>query len=80
MDLFFAQRIQVPLVELSVPIALEVANGEAVGLIRFRTIPLQLHIGDHIETISFFVTELAHDVLLGFTWMEKHDPTIIYMV
>ena len=78
MDLSFAQRIQVPLIELSTPISLEVAHGEAVGLIRFRTVPLQLHIGDHIETISFFVTALAHDVLLGFTWMEKHDPKIVW--
>ncbi|KAH9255969.1 hypothetical protein BASA81_006009 [Batrachochytrium salamandrivorans] len=41
-----------------------------------RTVPLQLHIGKHVETATFYVTDLCHGFILGYSWLERHNPRI----
>ncbi|KAH9263641.1 hypothetical protein BASA83_012950 [Batrachochytrium salamandrivorans] len=41
-----------------------------------RTVPLQLHIGNHVETATFYVTDLFHGFILGYSWLERHNPRI----
>ncbi|KAJ1330713.1 hypothetical protein BSLG_009165 [Batrachochytrium salamandrivorans] len=45
-------------------------------MITHRTLPLQLHIGRHVETIGFYVTSLCHGIILGYSWLERHNPQI----
>ena len=46
------------------------------GMVVSKTVPLRLTIDDHSETTQFFVTKLNHQVILGITWLQKHNPLI----
>ncbi|KAH6589502.1 hypothetical protein BASA50_009995 [Batrachochytrium salamandrivorans] len=60
MDSKLAQDLKFPLVKLPNPIKLRLADGDSSSVITHRTVPLQLHIGNHVETVSFYVTSLCH--------------------
>ncbi|KAH6581153.1 hypothetical protein BASA61_009225 [Batrachochytrium salamandrivorans] len=67
----------IPLVKIPVPIKLRLADGDSSSMITHRTLPLQLHIGRHVETIGFYVTSLCHGIILGYSWLERHNPKSI---
>ncbi|KAH9259905.1 hypothetical protein BASA81_001663 [Batrachochytrium salamandrivorans] len=75
MDAELADRLNIPLVKIPVPIKLRLADGDSSSMITHRTLPLQLHIGRHVETIGFYVTSLCHGIILGYSWLERHNPT-----
>ncbi|KAH6596336.1 hypothetical protein BASA50_005194 [Batrachochytrium salamandrivorans] len=64
MDSKLAQDLKFPLIELLNPIKLRLADGDSSSVITHRTVPLQLHIGNHVETVSFYVTSLCHGTIL----------------
>ena len=68
----------IPTVPVSVPIVLHLADGlqSSGGTITHQTVPVQLHLGSHVETLTFFVTPVAHGMILGYPWLFKHNPTI----
>ncbi|KAH6596373.1 hypothetical protein BASA61_003498 [Batrachochytrium salamandrivorans] len=68
--------LQIPLLELSTPITLRLADGDSSSCLTHRTVPLQLHIGKHVETATFYVTDLFHGFILGYSWLERHNPRI----
>ncbi|KAH6584021.1 hypothetical protein BASA61_007784 [Batrachochytrium salamandrivorans] len=76
MDSKLAEELKVPLTKLLIPIMLRLADGDSSSTLTHRTVPLQLHIGKHVETVSFYVTSLCHGLLLGYSWLEKHNPRI----
>ncbi|KAH9261974.1 hypothetical protein BASA82_000985 [Batrachochytrium salamandrivorans] len=55
MDSKLASDLHIPLLKLSTPIKLRLADGDSSSLLTHRTAPLQLHIGKHVETTSFYV-------------------------
>ncbi|KAH9268762.1 hypothetical protein BASA84_000059 [Batrachochytrium salamandrivorans] len=80
MDSKLAQDLKFPLVKLPNPIKLRLADGDSSSVITHRTVPLQLHIGNHVETVSFYVTSLCHGTILGYSWLEKHNPKINWIL
>ncbi|KAH9247123.1 hypothetical protein BASA81_015316 [Batrachochytrium salamandrivorans] len=76
MDSKLASDLQIPLLELSTPITLRLADGDSSSCLTHRTVPLQLHIGKHVETATFYVTDLCHGFILGYSWLERHNPRI----
>ncbi|KAH9271283.1 hypothetical protein BASA83_006609 [Batrachochytrium salamandrivorans] len=76
MDSKLAADLQIPLLELSTPITLRLADGDSSSSLTHRTVPLQLHIGKHVETATFYVTDLCHGFILGYSWLERHNPRI----
>ncbi|KAH9263051.1 hypothetical protein BASA83_013629 [Batrachochytrium salamandrivorans] len=76
MDSKLASDLQIPLLELSTPITLRLADGDSSSSLTHRTVPLQLHIGKHVETATFYVTDLCHGFILGYSWLERHNPRI----
>ncbi|KAH9272155.1 hypothetical protein BASA83_005492 [Batrachochytrium salamandrivorans] len=76
MDSKLAADLQIPLLELSTPITLRLADGDSSSCLTHRTVPLQLHIGKHVETATFYVTDLCHGFILGYSWLERHNPRI----
>ncbi|KAH9262639.1 hypothetical protein BASA82_000322 [Batrachochytrium salamandrivorans] len=76
MDSKLAADLQIPLLELSTPITLRLADGDSSSCLTHRTVPLQLHIGKHVETATFYVTDLFHGFILGYSWLERHNPRI----
>ncbi|KAH9245938.1 hypothetical protein BASA81_016529, partial [Batrachochytrium salamandrivorans] len=76
MDSKLAAELQIPLLELSTPITLRLADGDSSSSLTHRTVPLQLHIGKHVETATFYVTDLCHGFILGYSWLERHNPRI----
>ncbi|KAH9265273.1 hypothetical protein BASA83_011169 [Batrachochytrium salamandrivorans] len=76
MDSKLAQDLKIPLIELPNPIKLRLADGDSSSVITHYTVPLQLHIGNHVETVSFYVTSLCHGTILGYSWLERHNPRI----
>ncbi|KAH9271904.1 hypothetical protein BASA83_006008 [Batrachochytrium salamandrivorans] len=65
MDAELATRLNIPLVKIPVPIKLRLADGDSSSMITHRTLPLQLHIGRHVETIGFYVTISAMGLFSG---------------
>ena len=53
-------------------------DGGSMGPITQTTASItMLSSGNHVESIRFFVTYCAHEpVILGRTWLERHDPHI----
>jgi len=40
-------------------------------------IKINIEIGDHVEQISFVVTDLGKaNVFLGYEWLQHHNPSI----
>ncbi|KAH9244808.1 hypothetical protein BASA81_017770 [Batrachochytrium salamandrivorans] len=78
MDAELATRLNIPLVKIPVPIKLRLADGDSSSMITHRTLPLQLHIGRHVETIGFYVTSLCHGIILGGTlgWRDTIHKSI----
>ncbi|KAH9246539.1 hypothetical protein BASA81_015914 [Batrachochytrium salamandrivorans] len=76
MDSKLAADLQIPLLELSTPITLRLADGDSSSSLTHRTVPLQLHTGKHVETATFYVTDLCHGFILGYSWLERHNPRI----
>ncbi|KAH9255966.1 hypothetical protein BASA81_006005 [Batrachochytrium salamandrivorans] len=76
MDSKLAEELKVPLTKLSNPIMLRLADGDSSSTLTHRTVPLQLHIGKHVETVSFYVIQSLSRTLLGYSWLEKHNPRI----
>ncbi|KAH9264133.1 hypothetical protein BASA83_012386 [Batrachochytrium salamandrivorans] len=76
MDSKLAADLQIPLLELSTPITLRLADGDSSSSLTHRTVPLQLHIGNHVETATFYVADLCHGFILGYSWLERHNPRI----
>ncbi|KAH9263788.1 hypothetical protein BASA83_012767 [Batrachochytrium salamandrivorans] len=76
MDAELADRLNIPLVKIPVPIKLHLADEDSSSMITHRTLPLQLHIGRHVETIGFYVTSLCHGIILGYSWLERHNPQV----
>ncbi|KAH9273030.1 hypothetical protein BASA83_004598 [Batrachochytrium salamandrivorans] len=50
----FVQICKSHSLELSTPITLRVADGDSSSSLTHRTVPLQLHIGKHVETAAFY--------------------------
>ncbi|KAH9266546.1 hypothetical protein BASA83_010537 [Batrachochytrium salamandrivorans] len=59
MDSKLAADLQIPLLELSTPITLRLADGDSSSSLTHRTVPLQLHIGKHVETATFYELTVA---------------------
>jgi hypothetical protein len=36
----------------------------------------ELMLGDHSERLPAYVTKLEYDIVLGYSWLEKHNPSI----
>jgi len=70
--------LKIPTVPLSQPVSIRLADGKspAFGSVLFESVPLQLHIGSHIETIKFFVAPLSHELTLGYSWLATHNPSV----
>jgi transposase InsO family protein len=75
MNLKFAQDIAIPLTPITVRTVVRVADGKLIP-VQFVTEPITMTIDNHVETISFLVLDLAHRCILGFSWLEKHDPHV----
>ena len=78
-DITFAKQYSIPLIKLEQPIEVEVVDGHPIssGLITHQTVPLTLRIGNHVETLPFFVIcSPSHPVILGLSWLELHNPDV----
>ncbi len=73
-------RLQLPRRRQEQVLNMETIQGKPLGRgqIRFRSLPISLHVGCfHQETISFLVLEEATvDIILGRPWLTKHSPKV----
>lgn len=59
---------------------LQLAVGRQITKLRHETDKIIMSIGNHEEEISFFVLkEMNEDLILGKSWLEKHNPVIDWM-
>ena len=77
-DREFAIRAGIPFIPLARAVNSVNLDGRSMGSITQTTASLtMLTSGNHVETIRFYVTYCAHEpVVLGRTWLERHDPHI----
>ena len=78
MDIEFAKKFNIPLLPLSTPRPVLMADrtSSSHGPILFQTVPVRLSLGLHVETIEFLITSLVFPVLLGLPWMRLHNPSV----
>ncbi|KAH6581808.1 hypothetical protein BASA61_008880 [Batrachochytrium salamandrivorans] len=76
MDSKLAADLQIPLLELSTPITLRLADGDSSSCLTHRTVPLQLHIGKHVETATFLCNRPLPRFHSRYSWLERHNPRI----
>ena len=72
----FLEHLGLDPIPLTQPVDLLLADGKLAGQIRATSPPLQLHIGNHVETIIFHVADIQHNIILGNTWLFQHNPKI----
>ena len=52
-------------------------DGRSIGEVTNSTVPIQLRVSGNSETIQFLlITSLHVPVVLGFSWLQKHNPVI----
>jgi hypothetical protein len=39
--------------------------------------PVPLRIGDHYENLAFDIAVIGYDIMLGHSWIMKHDPSTV---
>ncbi len=76
LDSDLADRLRLPVIALSQPIAVHALNGLSLSSITHSTGPLRLVTsGNHIETIQFLLTDTpVTPVVLGHPWLVLHNP------
>jgi hypothetical protein len=74
----FVTKYGIPLVKLQTPITLSMGDNSPsnYGPVTHETVPLQLHVDSHIETITLLVTTIPTDMILGMPWLKLHNPSI----
>ena len=77
-DSSVCEKLNIPLVDLEVPLKTNTLSGELLAVVTKKTEPLMLHLsGNHQELISFYVMR-SPDVplLLGIPWLMLHNPHV----
>lgn len=76
LDSDLADRLRLPVIALSQPIAVHALSGLSLSSITHSTGPLRLVTsGNHIETIQFLLTDTpVTPVVLGHPWLVLHNP------
>ncbi len=76
LDSDLADRLRLPVIALSQPIAVHALNGLSLPSITHSTGPLRLVTsGNHTETIQFLLTDTpVTPVVLGHPWLVLHNP------
>ena len=76
----FAKSMNLSLIPLLEPLMLGLAahdESAPTRYINFETPPVQLTIGEHVETIQFLVIpDLSHPIFLAHDWIVRHNPVI----
>lgn len=77
-DTEVAKSLNLPLTQLEPPIPASALNNEVFAMITHQTAPVKLVTsGNHQENITLFTTSsLDAPVILGFPWLQKHNPHI----
>ncbi|KAF5314164.1 hypothetical protein D9611_006987 [Ephemerocybe angulata] len=77
MDTDFATMYGLPLQTLPTPVKLYNADGsENAGGDILATCTVAMKVLSHIETITFYTTSIKYPVVLGYSWLSKHNPDI----
>lgn len=74
----FVGEMGIQLVELKTPMYLVMADGSRSSqpVIKHETVPLQLQVNNHLETIVFLVAKLSCPIIIGHSWLKLHNPDI----
>lgn len=80
-DSALVQQMSIETEPLTVPLRVTTIDGKGLPQITHQTKPLQLVIsGNHSELTSFFVFPMANSpVILGFKWLQQHNPHINWL-
>lgn len=75
-DLGFAKIHKIPLLKLTKPVILRLANNKRAPNIT-HTALIKFSLGGHVDEVCCLVTTLGKfDIALGMPWLERHDPDI----
>lgn len=74
-DEAIVNQYAIPTKPLLHPRPVRLADGSTMGSIS-QYFTMRTHIGDHVETLLFYVTRLSKTppVILGIPWLKKHNP------
>ena len=71
------EEYNIPLELLGSPMDMVLADGRvSSGKITHRTLPLQVNVDKHVETLRFLVGDIEEGLILGLDWMQLHGIKI----
>nr|PNR30611.1 hypothetical protein PHYPA_026927 [Physcomitrium patens] len=73
------KELGLPVVTKLTPANVEIADGSHIssGMVTHETHPVEVVLGDgHRSLVSFNVIKSSYTVVLGLSWLEKHNPQI----
>uniref|UniRef100_A0AAR2KLN8 CCHC-type domain-containing protein n=1 Tax=Pygocentrus nattereri TaxID=42514 RepID=A0AAR2KLN8_PYGNA len=80
MDIALAEQLKIPLQPMNNQLRIKALDGRPLGTgtVTKQTPDIDLQVGlFHREKISFFLVDSPdHPIILGYTWLAKHDPVI----
>ena len=79
LDEDFAKNHNIPLVQKTKPIHVEVIDGRPLssGSVTHESIPLEVTLEGHNSCIVFNIIRTpSNPVILGLSWLEKHNPSV----
>jgi hypothetical protein len=79
----FASKVGIPRYKRTQKVYLYTFDGSPVkennGMIEKETGKIGLKIGRHEKRVKFdIITTQGYDIILGFSWLTEHNPTIDY--
>ena len=78
-DVFLVKQLGLKTRKKEFPTEVELVDGRTLlsGIIDAETCPIVMRVDNHEEEISFsLISAPKHSVILGMTWLEKHNPGI----
>lgn len=77
MDIDTARELGISFVSLQTPVPIKLASKKSrVFNCSYKTEEITLVIGEHREHLQFWLIPLHHPIILGLSWLEKHNPAI----
>ena len=78
LDATLASELNIATQPLSIPMDVRVLDGRSTGWVTHNTTPINLRVsGNHSKTIQFLLIKSPQiPVVLGFSWLQRHNPLI----
>ena len=66
----------IPVLPCADSFSIVLADRSRTACSSLETPVLSLSLGPHVEKLKFLVAPIAYDLILGYSWLQKHNPKV----